>query len=158
MAFVDILALQEALLLVAAVLIGYVGVDVALAMRKNDTAGAKSALKSAAIPLGSVGAVATVLAVVNEITWPLPGSYNIFFTDVYLLFGLTLVVLAVSMATSTKLQYAGLFGFVAFFVVLGTAITAFGIGWAFATAVTVAVGIQAASFACLGMAAGGRAP
>jgi len=113
MAFIDFLAFQEALLLFAAVIIGYVGVATFLAMRRNDTAGVKSALKSGAIPLGSIGAVATVLSIWAEEAWPLPGSYNILFTDIYLLFGLTLVVLAVSMATSMKLQYAGIFALVA---------------------------------------------
>jgi putative membrane protein len=113
MAFIDFLAFQEALLIFAAVIVGYVGVSVFLAMRHNDAAGVKSALKSGAIPIGSVGAVATVLALWAETAWPLPGSYNILFTDVYLLFGVTLVVLAVTMATSSKLQYAGIFGLIA---------------------------------------------
>jgi len=111
--FVDFLAFQQALLLVAAVMVGYVGVSAYLAMRRDDAAGVQHTLRSAAIPLGSVGAVATVLSVWAEEAWPLPGSYNILFTDVYLLFGLTLVVLAVSLATSAKLQYAGIFALVA---------------------------------------------
>ncbi len=113
MAFVDFLAFQQVLLLFAAVVVGYVGVASLLAMRRNDLAGVKAALKGAAIPLGSLGGVATILALWGEVAWPLPGSYNIFFTDVFLLFGVTLVVLAVSMATSSKLQYAGIFALVA---------------------------------------------
>jgi Protein of unknown function (DUF981) len=46
-------------------------------------------------------------------------SYNIFFTDVYLLFGMTLVILAVTMALKLKLSYAGLFGFVAGIITIG---------------------------------------
>jgi len=113
MAFIDFLAFQEALLIFAAVIVGYVGVATLLAMRKNDRAGVKSALKSGAIPLGSIGVIATALSVWAEEAWPLPGSYNILFTDIYLLFGLTLVVLAVCMVTSSKLQYAGIFALVA---------------------------------------------
>ncbi len=113
MAFIDFLAFQEAMLLVAAVLVGYVSVAAMLAMRRNDTAGLKGALKGGAVPIGFLGVIATTLSVWGEIAWPLPGAYNIFFTDVFLLFGLTLVVLAVSMATSSRLQYAGVFAFVA---------------------------------------------
>jgi putative membrane protein len=113
MAFVDFLAFQQALLILAAVIVGYVGVAVFLAMRHNDAAGVKSALKAGAIPLGSLGVIATALSVWAEEAWPLPGSYNILFTDVFLLFGVTLVVLAVCMATSSKLQYAGIFALVA---------------------------------------------
>jgi putative membrane protein len=113
MAFIDFLAFQQVLLLVAAVVIGYAGVAAFLAMRKDNAAGVKSALKSAAIPVGSIGAISTFLALWGEIAWPLPGAYNILFTDVFVLFGVTLVVLAISMATSSKLQYAGLFALVA---------------------------------------------
>jgi len=111
--FVDTLAFQEVTLLFAAVLIGYVGVLTAFAMRRNDAAGLKNLLKAGAVPIGSVGAVVTLLGIWGEYYWPLPGSYNILFGDVYLLFGATLVILAVSMATAQKLQFAGLFALVA---------------------------------------------
>jgi len=120
MAFIDFLAFQEGLLLIAAAIVGFVGLSVWWAMRNNDAAGVKSALKSGAVPIGAVGVVATTLAVWAETTWPFPAipgtdlaSYNILFTDVYLLFGMTLVILAVTMAFNLKLAYAGVFAFVA---------------------------------------------
>jgi putative membrane protein len=116
MAFIDFLAFQEATLLMAAVLIGYTGILAFLGMRRDDTAAVKSVLKGAAIPIGSLGAIVTILALWQEIVWPFPSfmaAYDIFFTDVFLLFGATLLILAVSMATSSKLQFAGLFAFVA---------------------------------------------
>jgi uncharacterized membrane protein len=120
MAFIDFLAFQESLLLLAAVIVGYVGFSVWFAMRRNDSAGVKAALRAGSIPIGAIGIIATVLAVWAEETWPFPAipntnmaSYNVFFTDVYLLFGLTLVILAVSMAFHFKLAFAGLFAFVA---------------------------------------------
>jgi uncharacterized membrane protein len=125
MAFIDFLALQEAFLLIAAALVAFVGLSVWWAMRQNDAAAVNSALKSGAVPIGTIGAIATALAVWGETTWPFPApmaAYNILFTDVYLLFGMTLVVLAVTMAFKLKLAYAGMFAFVA------GAITA-GYGW-----------------------------
>lgn len=117
MAFIDILAFEEVLLLAAAVVVGYVGVAAFWAMRHDNATGVRSALKGAAIPVGAVGGVATVLALWGEMVWPYPApylsSYNILFNDVYLLFGITLVVLAVALATTSKLQYAGLFALVA---------------------------------------------
>jgi len=113
MTFVDQLAFWEATLLIGAVLLGYVGFTAFWAMRHNDAEGLKSVFRGAAAPVGGVGAVATMLGVWSEAAWPLPGSYNILFTDIYLLFGLTLVMLAISMAASLKLQYAGLLGLVA---------------------------------------------
>jgi uncharacterized membrane protein len=129
MAFIDFLAFQEGLLLIATAIVGFVGLNVWWAMRNNDAAGVTSALKSGAVPIGAVGVIATTLAVWAETTWPFPAipgtdlaSYNILFTDVYLLFGMTLVILAVTMAFKLKLAYAGMFAFVA------GAITA-GYGW-----------------------------
>ena len=126
MAFIDFLALQEAFLLIATAILGFVGVSVWWAMRHNDAPGVTSALRGGAIPIGAVGTVATVLAVWAETTWPFPNipntrmlSYNVFFTDVYLLFGLTLVVLAITMALRLKLAYAGLFAFVAGAITMG---------------------------------------
>jgi len=129
MAFIDFLAFQEALLLIAAAIVGFVGLSVYWAMRHNDATGVKNALKAGAVPIGAVGVIATALGVWAETTWPFPAipgtnmaSYNVFFTDVYLLFGMTLVILAVTMALHLKLVYVGLFAFVA------GAITA-GYGW-----------------------------
>jgi len=126
MAFIDFLALQEAFLLIATAIVAYVGAAVWWAMRRNDQAGVTSTLRAGAIPLGAIGTIATVLAVWAEETWPFPAypgtrmaSYNIFFTDVYLLFGLTLVVLAVTMAFRLKLAYAGMFAFVAGAITMG---------------------------------------
>lgn len=109
MAFVDFLAFVEVTLLIGAALIGYVGVLAYLSMRKNDLTGVKNALKGAAIPVGSVGLIATTLGVWGEMVWPLPGSYNILFWDAYVLFGVVFLVLGISMAFNLKLQYAGFF-------------------------------------------------
>jgi len=129
MAFIDFLALQEGLLLIAAAIVGYVALSVWFSMRQNDAAGVSSALRAGSVPIGVIGVIATALSVWAETTWPFPNfagtrmlSYNIFFTDVYLLFGMTLVVLAITMAFQFKLAYAGMFAFVA------GAITA-GYGW-----------------------------
>jgi|GEM_PF-1136565 uncharacterized membrane protein len=126
MGFIDFLAFQEGLLLIATAIVGFVGMSVWFAMRRNDAAGVNSALKSAAIPIGAIGVIATVLGVWAEETWPFPAiagtnlaSYNILFTDVYLLFGMTLVVLAITMAFHLKLAYAGLFAFVAGAITMG---------------------------------------
>jgi putative membrane protein len=114
--FIDFLAFEEATLLMAAVLIGYTGILAFLGMRRDNASAVKSTLKGAAIPIGSLGGIVTILALWQEIVWPFPAgmaAYNIFFVDIFLLFGATLVILAVSMATSSKLQFAGLFAFVA---------------------------------------------
>jgi len=137
MTFVDFLAFQEVLLLVAAVMVAYVGAAAAFAMRHNDTAGLKSILRTGAIPIGSVGVVATIIAIYGEMAWPLTvvingtnvlASYNIFFTDVYVLFGATLIVLAASMALGQRLQFAGLFGLISGGVTWAYGYAGYGLG------------------------------
>jgi len=113
MAFVDFLLLFMVVLVVAAVILGYVGIVAYFAMRRNNVQGVRDALRGAAVPVGALGGVTTILSLWSEVVWPLPGSYNILFFDITLLFGATLLILAVSMAYSLKLQYAGLFALVA---------------------------------------------
>lgn len=108
MAFTDVLAFEIATLLLVAVTLTYVSTVGYFAMRRNDPDGLKHALKSAAIPVGGVGFVAAFLGLWGEIAWPLPGSYNILFSDVYLLFGIVLVGLAFVTYHGLRLQYAGL--------------------------------------------------
>jgi uncharacterized membrane protein len=115
--FIDILALEEATLLMAAVVFAYVAVVGLFTMRRNDTAGLKAAFRGAAVPVAGLGLVATIFGVWGEMVWQYPApyltGYNILFNDIYLLFGLTLVIAGVSMALGLKLQYAGLFALVA---------------------------------------------
>jgi putative membrane protein len=109
MAFIDVLALWQATLLLAAILLAYVGVVAYAAIRRNDIVGLRSAIRGASIPLGGLGAIVVSMGLWTEMMWPLPGSYNILFGDMYLLFGLVLVAFAASAYLSLKMQYAGLF-------------------------------------------------
>jgi putative membrane protein len=109
MSFIDDLALWEATLLLAAILFAYLGVVAYVAIRRNDILGLQSALRGGAVPLGGLGAAVVSLGLWNEMTWTLPGSYNILFGDMYLLFGIVLVAFAVSAYLSLQMQYIGLF-------------------------------------------------
>lgn len=118
MAFIDDLGLVEALLLLAAAVLTYVGLTGWWAMRKNDAKGLRNALKGGAIPVGGVGLVTLIIALVGEVTWPFPSSYhmagyNIFFLDVMVLFGMVMVAYAVTAYYSIRFQYMGLFALVA---------------------------------------------
>lgn len=117
MAFLDNLALEECLILMAAVLIAYVGSISAIAMYRRDPAGLRADLKGASAPLVGIGAISTLLGIWGEFTWPYPApylaAYNILFNDVFLMFGMTMLALGISLAMSLRLQYAGLFALVA---------------------------------------------
>ena len=115
--FIDDLALTEALVLFGAVLLAYVGFTSWWAMLHNDAQGLREGLKSAAIPVGGLGVVATAMGLWGEMTWPYGMSflaaYNILFNDVVLVFGLVMLAIAGSFALALRLQYAGLFGLMA---------------------------------------------
>ena len=65
-------------------------------------------LKPGVYSLGVLGAIITIMGIYGEITWPLPCSYNILFYDPYLIIGLILIIMAVSIAMKQKLQFTGI--------------------------------------------------
>lgn len=118
MAFVDDLALVEALLGLIAVLFAYAGIRVWWAIRTNDPKDLRAILRGMAVPAGALGTVILVIAMWGEMAWPFPGGfgmagYNIFFFDPMVLLGAILVAYAVSAAFGAKMQYVGLMAFVA---------------------------------------------
>jgi uncharacterized membrane protein len=127
--FIDNLALTEGLLLLAAALLTMTGVSVWWAMRKNDPAKVRGALRGGALPIGAVGLTAIVLGFYEEMVWPYPaalGGYNILFNDITLLFGVVLVALAASAYIGLELRYIGVFAFIAGAITLFYGWTAYG--------------------------------
>jgi uncharacterized membrane protein len=127
--FIDNLALTEGLLLFAAAVLTYLGVSVWWAMRKNDGEKVQAALRGGALPLGAIGFSAVVLGFWEEMVWPYPaamGGYNILFNDMTLLFGVVLLSLAAVAYLGLRLQYVGVFAFVAGAIVLFYGWTGYG--------------------------------
>ncbi|MCI4354011.1 MAG: DUF981 domain-containing protein, partial [Thermoplasmata archaeon] len=67
---------------------------------------------------GVIGGISLTQGLFTEYTWPFLlsdglGSYDIFFGDVITLFGMVLIVYAIVAFYGLKLEYAGVFGFVA---------------------------------------------
>ncbi|MCY0859611.1 MAG: DUF981 family protein [Sulfolobaceae archaeon] len=69
----------------------------------------RSYLLDGVIPVAGLGALVLVMALFNEFTWTLPGSYNILFYDVYALLGLSLLLFALAIKFGYKLQLVGFF-------------------------------------------------
>jgi putative membrane protein len=114
--FIDNLALTEGLLLFAAAVLSYMGVTAWWAMRKNNPEGVRAALRGGAIPVGAVGLAAVVLGLWSEMVWPYPsfmGGYNILFNDMTVLFGMVMVSFAFAAYLNMRLQYIGVFAFMA---------------------------------------------
>ena len=116
--FIDNLGFFVALILAGAVILAYTAIRGFMSMMRNDPAQLRAAIKGSAGPAGIVGAIALAIGLWTEFTWPYLlsdglGSYNIFFGDVGTLFGMVLIVYAIVAFYGLKLEYAGLFGFVA---------------------------------------------
>jgi putative membrane protein len=112
--FIDNLAYQLFVIGFAALLIAYLFSYVYLQYRKKSK-DIGIALKGAAVPFGVLGAYMIIMGVVGQLTWFLPGAYNILFIDPLLSFGILLVAFAFAIHLEMKLQYIGLlamfFGF-----------------------------------------------
>jgi putative membrane protein len=108
MAFVDPLALQLFTLAFVAGLLFYSGVVGYVTYRRHGHRPTYEHLRAQIVPLAGVGVIVFAIGIWGEVTWPLPGSYNILFYDPYSLLGVILVGFAVSIALRVRTQYIGL--------------------------------------------------
>jgi uncharacterized membrane protein len=116
-AFIDDLGLIVALILAGAAVLTYTAIRCFMALLRNEPAQLRAALKASSVPAGLIGVVSLALGLYIEVAWPFLlsdglGSYNIFFGDVTVLFGMVLLVYSLVAFLGLKLEYAGLFGFV----------------------------------------------
>ncbi len=116
--FIDDLGFVVALILAGAVVLTFASIRSFWHILRNDPARVRATIKSSAVPAGIIGFVALSLGLWTEFTWPYLlsdglGSYNIFFGDATALFGMVMMVYAIVGYFGLKLEYAGVFGFVA---------------------------------------------
>lgn len=104
--FIDDLAFELFTLSLVGVISLYMTTSVYLAYRKG-VKDIEKVLRPGAYPLGILGGIITIMSIYGEMTWPLPSSYNILFYDPYLMLGLILVMMSVSIILNQKLQYVG---------------------------------------------------
>lgn len=64
-------------------------------------------LRPAYIPLLLIGIYIAVTGIFGNLLWPLPGSYNILFYDLYPMLGLGLIAIALSIRNGYRLEYIG---------------------------------------------------
>ena len=118
MAFVDDLGFVVVLILAGASVLAWTSIRGFLAMYRNNPTQLRSILKSSAVPAGIIGVIAAAMGLDIEAFWPFPasiglGSYNIFFGDALMLFAMVMIVYAIVAWFKLKLEYAGLFAFIA---------------------------------------------
>jgi putative membrane protein len=113
MAFIDDLAMELFTLALVGIVSVYMTASVYLEYRKNGAKNIEEILKPGVFPLGVLGVVILIMGFYGEMTWPLPGSYNILFYDPYMFIGMILVMMAVAIGYRQKLQYVGILAFFA---------------------------------------------
>ena len=112
MPFIDDLALELITLVMTSGVVVYLTGITYLEYRKNGPKNVEETLRLGMFPLGFLGAVIVVLGLWQEMTWPFPAGsalYNIAFGDAYLIFGVILLAVALTIAFRQKLQIVGFF-------------------------------------------------
>ena len=112
MAFVDDLALEYFLVTLVSVLTLYTVGYVYIEYRKSGTKTLRVAMAPAGFPLLVLGTVILSIGLFQEFVWPLPGSYNIFYGDPFLLLGMVTLIYAISVLKDYRLQFPGIFALV----------------------------------------------
>ncbi len=107
MAFVDDLAMELFIMSLVGVVSIYLTGSVYLAYRRG-VKDIEGVLRPGVYPLGILGGIITIMGIYGEMVWPLPGSYNILFYDPYLIIGLILIIMAISIGMKQKLQFTGI--------------------------------------------------
>jgi putative membrane protein len=107
MAFIDDLAMELFTLTLVGVVSIYMTGTAYLAYRKGEK-NIEEIMKPGVMPLGILGGIIVIMGVYGEMTWPLPGSYNILFYDPYLILGLIILMMAIALGLKQKLQYTGI--------------------------------------------------
>lgn len=112
MPFIDDLALELITLVMASGIVVYLTGITYLEYRKNGPKNVEETLRLGMFPLGFLGGVIVIIGLWQEMTWPFPAGtslYNIAFGDVYLMFGIILLSMALTIAFKQKLQIVGFF-------------------------------------------------
>jgi len=116
--FIDDLGFVVALILAGAAVLTYSSIRAFWHILRNDPVRVRATIKASAAPAAIIGIVALAIGLWTELTWPYLlsdglGSYDIFFGDVISLFAMVMIVYAIVGHFGLKLEYAGLFAFVA---------------------------------------------
>lgn len=105
MTFVDILTSQLFVLGFIGLILFYITVESYFSYKSRKPH--KDTMMAGSIPLALLGAYAFLTGLYGQLTWPLPGSYNILFYDVYTLIGLLMIGGAWAVRSKVRLQYIG---------------------------------------------------
>lgn len=135
MSFVDELALE----LFTVAFIGFLMDYVVLAMyrdyraryvnKSNSKVSIDEHLRGSIYMFAGLALFVLVMGFYGELTWSLPGPYNLLFYDPYILLGIILLAFVLSVKHDQKLQYVGLVSLLAGIVLIEYGIVGYNLGY-----------------------------
>ena len=126
MAFVDFLGAQLFALAFAGSIILYMALQGYLLIRKGKSP--DEFVKAGAVPLIAIGLYMFISGIFGQLAWPLPGSYNVLFYELYPFAGLLFMSIGVALYRRMKLQYVGFFAFLAGIMSIAYGATGYSLG------------------------------
>ena len=84
-------------------------------------------IRGATVPLAVIGIYIIISGIYGQLTWPLPGSYNILFYDPFISLGIAIVSFAAATRYRVRLEYIGFLSLLFGVMVIVYGITAYDI-------------------------------
>jgi len=128
MVFVDNLGFELVSLPIASLLIVYITGRGYMAGKSGNFTTVRNVMKEGAVSLGLLGAIFTILALWGEMTWTLPGSYNILFDDPYLLMGIIFLAFSISVLLDKGASTSGIFALISGLFTIWYGVNAYWLG------------------------------
>ena len=97
-------------------------------LKKKENIDIYGIISGGILPLGAVGIYLFIISLIGQITWPLPGSYNILFFDPLMSLSIVLIGFAWSVSSRIKIHYVGLFSLLVGLMTIDYGITGYMIG------------------------------
>ncbi len=97
-------------------------------LKKKENIDIYGIISGGILPLGAVGIYLFIISLIGQITWPLPGSYNILFFDPLMSLSIVLIGFAWSVRSRIKIHYVGLFSLLVGLMTIDYGITGYMIG------------------------------
>ncbi len=129
--FIDNLAFMLFVLGFVSLLTLYMTLSVFLNWRKGGKSRRMdiySIVSGGILPLGALGVYLFISGVYSQLTWPLPGSYNILFFDPLVGLAIVLIGFALSIQARLKMHYVGLLSLLVGFMTIFYGINGYFIG------------------------------
>lgn len=127
MVFIDDLGIELYSVAFVGFLMLYMTIRMFMAYRKGER-NLENYVRSGIIPMTVLGLFILVMGLYGEMTWPLPGSYNILFYDPYVMLGVILLGSTLTILLKEKMQNIGFLTLMVGFVMVSYGFGGYSLG------------------------------